>query len=326
MKNKLLLCLIIFTFNLFNIQDSNSQDFEINHADSLEATEQEIAISGNIIVTYKNATVLAPKAIITNDLQGKAEKAVFIGNSKLHLSDRELSADKITIYLNTKLIIAEGNTKSKLTDKNKSELLIEANYQELSWEGEGAKATGNIKTNYQDTEVISDKAKIIYKDKKPVKAIFDSINEPATLKQKNHLTKAFIFNFDINTKDVTASESVESIIWPYSTQSRENQSTIHLNTDELYLNHETEEGTATSKKNKVKLTYEDTSGESNKALLIRDKTTKKPDKIIFTGQADVNQKDKKLSSEEIIFNFNDKKLVSSKVSNIRPKTIIFKQD
>ena len=141
-----------------------------------------------------------------------------------------------------------------------------------------------------------------------------------------HLTKAKEFIFDIKTKDVTANESVESTICPYGSQSKEKQSKISVSADNLYLNHLSEEATAKSNKNKVKLTYEDTYGESNNATLVRNKADKKPDKIIFTGQANVTQKDKELSSEEIIFNFNDKKLVSTKVSDVRPKTIIFKQN
>ena len=276
MKKILLFSFIVLTVLSISSQEAYSQDFEIKHADSLEASENEILISGGILVTYETAVIMAEKAVIFSDADGKAEKAIFLGTSKIELNDRNIQADKITVYLNTKLISAEGNTTSKLINKDKTEILIKADYQELNWEGENTKAAGNIKTNYQDTEVLSDKAEIIYKGTKPDKAIFYSTNKSATLSQKNHLTRANAFTFDIATKDVTADENVESIIWPYTSQAKEQQNKISVTTDNLYLNHLSEEATAKSHKNKVKLTYEDTYGESNEAVLVRNKINKKP--------------------------------------------------
>ena len=325
MKKYFLFSLILLFPLTVLASETASEEFEIKHADSLETDEAQINIQGNISIKYKDAIIEAPDGKIKTDSEGKPDKALFYNRAKIKLKDRNIEADKITVSIHDQTIYAEGNTTSELKDKNNNSITIASDYQELHWNGENASAKGNIKTVYQDTKVTSDEAKIIYKNKKPYQAIFTGNTKPAYLEQQNHETYAKEFIFDINTDDIYAKREVKSIIWPYKAKPKNEQNPISLNADELFIDHSSGEVTAKSETNRVKITYEDTKGDSNEALLLRDDQNEKPEKIIFKGNAKVSQADKELSSEEVVFNFNDKKLTSNTITNVRPKTLIFKK-
>lgn len=316
---------LITIFILLACQKATAEEIEINHADFLEANKQQILIRGNVKIKYKGAIIEAPEGTITTNDKGEQDKAVFIGRTKLKLNDRRLEADKITVLIKDKTIYAEGNTISQLKDKKNNLITIACDYQELHWSGEDAKVRGNIKTIYQDTKVNSDEGIIIYKNKKPEQAIFSSNEGLAHLEQPSNTTKAKEFVFDIVTHNVEAFNNVTSLIWTNTDKDRREQDPVHVTADEVYIDNSTGTVVAKSNKNKVKLDYQETRGESNETTMLRNKETGNPEKIIFKGNANVNQEDKQLTSEEIVFNFSDKKLISNTTTNIRPKTVIFKK-
>ena len=303
-----------------------AEEFEIKHADLLDAENQEINIKGNIIISYKDALIEAPEGKILSNTEGKPEKAIFLGRAKLKSKDKKLEANRIVVYLNTETIYADGNVSSELKDSTGNLIFITSDFQELGWNGENANARGNIKVKYKDSDITSDEAKVIYKDKKPNQAIFTGSKNQAHLVQPNYNTKANELVFDIDTNNIQAFGNVSSTIWPYKPNVNKKQDFVSLTADDLFIDHAS--GTiiakSKSKSKKVQLTYQDTNGESNEAVLLRDKSNEKPEKIIFRGNAAVKQTDKQLTSEEVVFNFADKKLTSNTITNVRPKTLIFK--
>lgn len=330
---KILKILILMTGMLFfkvcgYCKESKTENFEIRHADSLLADKQQINIMGNIVINYKDAVIEAPEGNVETNSEGKPEKAIFIGRAKLKLKDRKIEADKITVSILNKVIYAEGNTTSELNDKKNIPIIIMSDYQELLWSGENANAKGNLKASYEDTKIKSDEAKIIYKNKRPKEAIFESNTQETTFEQPTSITYAKEIGFDINTHNIHAVGSVKSTIWTDEKKPKSEQDAIYLNGEDVLLEQDT--GTITAKSdattNKVTIGYQETKGESNEGFLLRDKDTKKPEKIIFKGNANVSQSDKQLTSEEIVFNFKDKRLTSNTKTNIRPKTLIFKKE
>lgn len=320
-----LICALLFLL-CFNASSSRAEEIEIKHADSLQADKQEITIKGNVIINYENAVVEAPEGKIETNSLGEHDKASFNGRAKLKLKDRKLEADKITIWVKDKVIYAEGNTISELKDKKSNLIKITSDYQELHWSGEDAKAKGNLKVIYQDTIVISDEAKILYKNKKAHQAEFLGYTKQAQLEQPTNSTFAKEFVFDLNTKNIWAIGNVNSKVWTDEKESKSKQDPVYLSAEELFIDNTTGTIIGRSKTSKVNLTYQETKGESTEATLLKEKSTGKPEKIIFTGNANVIQEDKQLSSEEVVFNFKDKKLTSNTKTKIRPKTKIFKKE
>ncbi|MBI2995291.1 MAG: hypothetical protein HYY52_01085 [Candidatus Melainabacteria bacterium] len=304
-----------------------AEDFQVKHADSLEADKENIYIKGNILVNYKDATLEAPEGKVENNTNGEVDKAIFTGRAKINLKDRKIEADKITILIKEQIIIAEGKTISQLKDKKNEILTITSDYQEIKWTGENANAKGNLQTSYKETKVTCDEAQVIYKNNKPIQALFWGKGKQGFLEQSTSKTKANKFIFDINSQNVEATGNVLSTVWPDKKKPIKEQEPVLLKTDYLYIDQGSGTITAASNyNNKVSITYEDTNGESTEAFLLRDKINNKPEKIIFKGDASVSQKDKQLSSEEVVFNFKSKKLSSNTTTNKRPKTIIFKSN
>lgn len=325
LKYKKLISLILF-IRILACEPIQAQSLEIEHADLLQADKQQILIKGNILVKYKGAIIEAPEGnIITND-EGKYDKAIFLGRAKLKLQDRKIEADKIIVSIKDRIIYAEGNTLSELSDKDNNLIITSCNYQELKWDGGNALAKGNLKTKYKDTAITSDEAKIIYKDNRPKQVIFTSKQSFANLTQPTSITSAKEFIIDINTHNVWAFGDVKSTIWTNQKISKQEQDSVYLNTENLYIDKSTGTIIAKAELNKVKISYQDTKGESKEATLLREKTHGNPERIIFKGSANVIQENKQISSEEVIFNFNDKKLTSNTKTNIRPKTIIYKEE
>lgn len=302
---------------------SYGEDFEIKHADSLESEKEKITIKGNVVISYKDATIEGPHATVESR-NGKAEKVIFTGTSKISLKDRALEANQITISVEEKTIVAEGKVLSRLKDKKNNLITISSDFQELKWTGEDAKASGNLMTNYKDTTVSSDQGQIIYKNEKPYLAIFYGLSNAVNITQPTNLTSSKEVIFDLTTQNTKAIGNVKTLIWPEKEKPKESQDPVIINTDELIIDSNTREVIAKSNTNKVTVIYQETTGESKEALLIRNKETDKPEKIIFKGNASVNQTDKQLSSEEVVFDFKDKKLKSMTKTNVRPKTLIFK--
>ena len=109
----------LFIFSALFLNQALAEEIEIKHADSLQADKEHISIKGNVLINYKDAVIEAPEAYIETDSSGEQDKAIFTHRGKLKLKDRKLEADKITVSIKDKTIIAEGNTNSELKDKKK---------------------------------------------------------------------------------------------------------------------------------------------------------------------------------------------------------------
>ena len=318
----LITTILLFVF----CSSSQAEEFEIKHADSLEADKNQISVTGNIIINYKDAVIEAPLGKIQTDNDGKLEKASFFGRAKIHLKDRSIEADKITILMPNKKILAEGKTLSELKDKKNNLIMIASDYQQLLWNGEDANAKGNLLATFQDTKITAEQAQIIYKNKKPYQAVFYGGSEPANLEQPTNKTSANEIIFDINTQNIQAFGDVKTAAWPDQTRSKDKQDLVLVSTENLLVDQDTGTITAKADVKTVKVSYQDTNGESQEAFLIKSNKDGKPEKIVFKGNANVSQPDKQISSEEVVFSFKDKKLTSNTKINKRPKTLIFKKE
>lgn len=325
MRNLFLLSSFILLFFIFCKTALAQEEFEIKHADKLEADKNQISLKGNLIINYKDATIEAQEGKIETTSEGQPDKAFFFPRAKVKLKDRLLEADKITVLIKDKKMHAEGNTQAVLKDKKNDSIIVMCDHQEVFWSGEGANGKGNLTTTYKETLVTSDQANIIYKNKRPNQAVFSGTQMSANLEQPTNQTSADEIIFDIPTHDIHAFGNVKTLIWPDETKPKNDQDPILVTTEDILVDQTSGTVIAKSGTNKVKVIYQETKGESFEAVLLKNKGSGKPERIIFKGNATVSQPDKQISSEEVIFNFADKKLTSNTKTNIRPKTLIFKK-
>lgn len=83
---------------------SDSQD--------LSQDNGRITANGNVHVYYDDTTGIGPKIVVLRNPEGKAEKVYFVGRSQVSQAGRRWIADRITMTVATKKILAEGNTKA----------------------------------------------------------------------------------------------------------------------------------------------------------------------------------------------------------------------
>ena len=72
----------------------------------------KMTADGNVRVYYQDTIGLGPKAILVKNEQGKAERVIFTRRSQITQPGKRWIADKITLTVPNKKVLAEGNTKA----------------------------------------------------------------------------------------------------------------------------------------------------------------------------------------------------------------------
>lgn len=83
-------------------------------SNSQESSEESgrLAADGNVRVYYQDMVGIGPKAILLRNSEGKADKVFFVGRSQVSQTGRRWIADRITISVADKKVLAVGNTRA----------------------------------------------------------------------------------------------------------------------------------------------------------------------------------------------------------------------
>lgn len=92
-------------------KDGSVFDIYANHQQYDKRTGSMMT-SGRVKITYLDYVANGPKAAFLPDKNGKINKIVFYGRSKIDEKDKSVEADKIVMTLNPKNFTAEGNVKT----------------------------------------------------------------------------------------------------------------------------------------------------------------------------------------------------------------------
>ena len=99
-----------------NATPNTSSDNEpiIVTSNSQENSEEtgRLSADGNVKVYYEDMVGAGPKAILVRNAEGRAERVYFVGRSQVVQSGRRWIADRITISVADKKVLAEGNSKA----------------------------------------------------------------------------------------------------------------------------------------------------------------------------------------------------------------------
>lgn len=71
-----------------------------------------LSAEGNVRVYYQDTVGIGPKVVLVRNEEGKAERVIFIGRSAVSQPGRKWIADRITVTVADKKVLAEGNTKA----------------------------------------------------------------------------------------------------------------------------------------------------------------------------------------------------------------------
>lgn len=89
-------------------------------SNSQENSEEtgRLSAEGNVKVYYQDMVGIGPKVIMVKNSEGRAEKVYFVGRSQVSQTGRRWIADRITIVVADKKVLAEGNTKAMIIQQS----------------------------------------------------------------------------------------------------------------------------------------------------------------------------------------------------------------
>ena len=174
--------------------------------------EKKIKLDGGVKVKVDNLTVESPRAEITIRRGNKLDTATFYdkpyafevnANKK-----REVKANILQVSLINKVVRAEGETQSIITEGNTPIVVINADEQEYDTKSNVMVANGKVSMKYKDIESWSNKAVIIADPKGGLKKL-DLIGN-AKVKREQNISEGEHFVYNPLTEEMSVTENTKT--------------------------------------------------------------------------------------------------------------------
>ena len=137
--------------------------------------ERKIKLDGGVKVMLDNLTVESDRADVTIRRNNKLDTATFYDKPYAYEINenkkREVKANILQVSLINKVVRAEGETQSVITEGNTPIIVINADVQEYDTTSSVMVATGSVTMKYKDIDTFSDKVVILADQKGGVKNI-----------------------------------------------------------------------------------------------------------------------------------------------------------
>ncbi len=98
--------------NATGIQSDEDPIIVVSDAQDMNQNTGKMTAEGNVRVYYQDMTGAGPKVLLLRNADGRAEKVIFTERSQVSQPGKRWIADRITMAIATKKILAEGNTKA----------------------------------------------------------------------------------------------------------------------------------------------------------------------------------------------------------------------
>ena len=313
MKKLLIIFGILLTTICLGVMAS---DLEIeSKTQTFSDSERKIKLDGNVKVKLDNLTIQGDTADISVRRNNKLDTATFYnkpfaveinGNKK-----REVKSNILQISLINKIVRAEGETQSVITEGNTPIIIINADAQEYDTKSSVMVATGSVTMKYKDIDTFSDKAVIIADEKGGVKKIDLFGNAKVKQEQNESEGHHFVYNavtdemsVEGNTKTIAISEDGKKL-------------TIHSDYQQYNKRQNSYIGSG-----HVKIWYDDYYAQGPKVSVFPDPKTNKPNMVYFIGRSKIIQQEKDIIADKIKMTMNPKDFTAE--GNV--KTIIHNID
>ena len=191
-----------------------ASDLEIeSKTQTFSDTERKIKLDGDVKVKLDNLTVQGDTADISIRRNNKLDTATFYnkpfaveinGNKK-----REVKSNILQVSLINKVVRAEGETQSVITEGNTPIIIINADVQEYDTNSSVMVATGSVTMKYKDIDTYSDKAVIVADDKGGVKKI--DLFGNARVRQEQNESEGHHFVYNALTEDMSVEGNTKTI-------------------------------------------------------------------------------------------------------------------
>ena len=254
-------------------------------------TDNKIDFNGDVKVKYGDVNIVGDKADVS------------VKNSKLHTATfydkpyafeiknnkkREVKANILKFSLLNKVIKAEGDTQTIITEGKTPVAVINADTQEYDTRSNVMTATGSVSIKYKDINAYSDKA-IIHTDKHGDLKRIDLVGK-ARIDQSKHHATADHFIYDVPSEEMTSMGNTMT-------------STILENGKEFvlranYQQYNRKQGIFIGNGN-VKAWYDTYFAKGPKVVCYPDKVTNKPQEVFMIGRSTIKENEKEITADKI---------------------------
>ena len=277
--------------------------------------EHKIKLDGGVKVKLEGLTVQSDTADVTVRRNNKLDTATFYnkpyaveikGNKK-----REVKSNILQVSLINKVVRAEGETQSVITEGNTPIIIINADVQEYDTTSSVMVATGSVTIKYKDIDTYSDKAVIIADEKGGVRKI-DLIGN-ARVKQEQNESEGHHFVYNPITEEMSVTGNTKTV----AISDDGKKLTIHSDYQQYSKKQNSYVGSG-----HVKIWYDDYYAQGPKVSVFPDKKTNKPNEVYFVGRSKIIQQEKDIIADKIKMTMNPKDFTAE--GNV--KTIIHNID
>ena len=206
-KILILLLLILSSLAVFSsdlIIESKTQTFSDK--------EKKIKLDGGVKVKLDNLTVEGTRADVTIRRNNKLDTATFYDKPYAYEVNenkkREVKANILQLSLINKIVRAEGESQSIITEGNTPIVIINADSQEYDTKSSVMVAVGSVTIKYKDIDTYSDKAVIIADEKGGLKKI-DLIGN-ARVKQEQNVSEGHHFVYNPITEEMSVTGNTKT--------------------------------------------------------------------------------------------------------------------
>ena len=254
--------------------------------------EKKIKLDGGVKVKMDNLTVESPRAEVSIRRGNKLDTATFYdkpyaveinANKK-----REVKANILQVSLINKIVRAEGDTQSVITEGNTPIVVINANEQEYDTKSNIMVANGSVAMKYKDIESWSDKAVIIADSKGGLKKL-DLIGN-AKVKQEQNVSEGNHFVYNPLTEEMSVSGNTKT------TAFTDDGKKLVIHSDYQQYNKKQNSYIGNGH---VKIWFDDYYAQGPKVSVFPDLKTGKPNEVYFVGRSKIVQQDKDIIADKI---------------------------
>ncbi len=278
-------------------------------------SERKIKLDGGVKVKLDNLTVESDRADVTVRRNNKLDTATFYDKPyAFEINEnkkREVKANILKVSLINKVVRAEGESQSVITEGKTPIIVINADVQEYDTNSSVMVATGSVKMRYKDINTVSDKAVIIADEKGGVKKI-DLIGN-AKVKQEQNESEGNHLVYNAMTEEMSVTGNTKTI----AISDDGKKLTIHSDYQQYNKRQNSYIGSG-----HVKIWYDDYYAQGPKVSVFPDLKTNKPNEVYFIGRSKIVQNERDIIADKIKMTMNPKDFTAE--GNVR--TIIHNVD
>lgn len=292
MKKKKFLIIISLLFLFLSAVTIGSDLIIESKTQTYSERDNLIKFLGDVKVRYEDITIVGDKADVSVTKDNKLDTATFhdqpyafqIQNNK----KREVKANILKFSLLNKVIRAEGNTQTIVTEGKTPIAIINANEQEYDTKTNVMTARGTVSIKYRDVTAFSDKA-IVRTNKNGEVQRLDLVGHAKINQTKHHATANHFIYTASNEEMVAIGNTMTSTV-------TENGSPFKVTA--RYQQYDKKNNIFMGSGN-VQVYYQDYYAKAPKMTCYPDKITKKINEVFMSGRSMIQQNDKEIHADKI---------------------------